>query len=46
MNPVRLDPQGPLKRDPLAPHQMRGRLTRTQDVLVLCHLLPDGVALK
>jgi DMSO/TMAO reductase YedYZ molybdopterin-dependent catalytic subunit len=41
MNSVRLDPQGPFKRDPLAPHQMRDRLTRTQDVFVLCHL---GVA--
>ena len=41
MNPVRLDPRGPFKRDPLAPHQMRDRQTRTQDVLVLCHL---GVA--
>ena len=38
MNPVRLDPQGPFKRDPLAPHQMRDRLTRTQDAFVLCHL--------
>jgi DMSO/TMAO reductase YedYZ molybdopterin-dependent catalytic subunit len=41
MNPVRLDPQGPFKRDPLAPHQMQNRQTRTQDVFVLCHL---GVA--
>ena len=41
MNPVRLDPQGPFKRDPLAPHQMRDRQTRTQDVFALCHL---GVA--
>jgi Oxidoreductase molybdopterin binding domain len=41
MNPVRLDPQGPFKRDPLAPHRMRDRQTRTQDVFVLCHL---GVA--
>jgi DMSO/TMAO reductase YedYZ molybdopterin-dependent catalytic subunit len=38
MNHVRLDPQGPFKRDPLAPHRMRDRLTRTQDVFVLCHL--------
>ena len=38
MHAVRLDPQGPFKRDPLAPHQMRDRLTRTQDVIVLCHL--------
>ena len=38
MNPVRLDPQGPFMRDPLAPHQMRDRLTRTQDLFILCHL--------
>ena len=38
MHALRLDPQGPFKRDPLAPHQMRDRLTRTQDVIVLCHL--------
>jgi DMSO/TMAO reductase YedYZ molybdopterin-dependent catalytic subunit len=38
MNTVRFDPQGPFKRDPLAPHQMRDRLTRTQDVFVQCHL--------
>ena len=38
MNPVRLDPQGPFMRDPLAPHQMRDRLTRTQDLFVLYHL--------
>jgi DMSO/TMAO reductase YedYZ molybdopterin-dependent catalytic subunit len=38
MNPVRLDPQGPFMRDPLAPHQMRDRLTRKRDVFVLCHL--------
>lgn len=38
MNAVRLNPQGPFKRDPLAPHHMRDRLTRTQDVIVLCHL--------
>ena len=33
-----LDPKGPFKRDPLAPHQMRNRLTRTEDAIVLCHL--------
>jgi DMSO/TMAO reductase YedYZ molybdopterin-dependent catalytic subunit len=38
MNALRLDPQGPFKRDPLTPHQMRGRLTRTPDVFVQCHL--------
>src|SRR5262245_7558203 len=38
MNAVRLDPQGPFKRDPLAPHQMRDRLTPREDVFVLCHL--------
>jgi DMSO/TMAO reductase YedYZ molybdopterin-dependent catalytic subunit len=38
VNPIRLDPQGSFKRDSLAPHQMRDRLTRTQDVIVLCHL--------
>jgi DMSO/TMAO reductase YedYZ molybdopterin-dependent catalytic subunit len=35
---VRLDPQGPFMRGPLAPHEMRDRLTRTRDVIVLCHL--------
>jgi DMSO/TMAO reductase YedYZ molybdopterin-dependent catalytic subunit len=38
MDAVRLDPQGPFKRDPLAPHHMRDRLTRTPDVFVQCHL--------
>ncbi len=38
VKPTRLDPQGPLKRDPLAPHQMRDRLTPAQSVIVLCHL--------
>src|SRR5262245_8385032 len=38
MNVVRFDPQGPFKRDPLPPYQMRDRLTRTQDVFVQCHL--------
>ncbi len=35
---VRLDPKGPFKRDPLAPHQMVERITPTRDVIVLCHL--------
>ena len=35
MDSLKLDPQGPFKRDPLAPHQMRQRLTRTEDVFVL-----------
>ena len=38
MDPVRLDPKSPFSRDPLAPHQMRDRLTRTQDVFILSHL--------
>jgi DMSO/TMAO reductase YedYZ molybdopterin-dependent catalytic subunit len=38
MNAVTFDPQGPFKRDPLPPDQMRDRLTRTQDVFVQCHL--------
>jgi DMSO/TMAO reductase YedYZ molybdopterin-dependent catalytic subunit len=38
MNSVRFDPQGPFMRDPLAPHQMRNRLTRTEDVFLQCHL--------
>ena len=38
MHPTRLDPQGTLKRDPLAPHQMRERLTPMQQGIVLCHL--------
>ena len=38
MIPVTLDPKGPLKRDPLVPHQMRDRLTRTEDAIILCHL--------
>jgi DMSO/TMAO reductase YedYZ molybdopterin-dependent catalytic subunit len=38
MNTVRFDPQGPFKVDPIAPHQMRDRLTRTQDVFLQCHL--------
>src|SRR5262245_24374955 len=38
MNAVRFDPQGPFKRDPLAPHPRRDRLPRTPDVFVPCHL--------
>jgi DMSO/TMAO reductase YedYZ molybdopterin-dependent catalytic subunit len=38
LNQVRLDPQGPFMRHPLAPHQMRDRLTRAEDAIVLCHL--------
>jgi hypothetical protein len=38
MDDVRFDPPGPFKRDPLAPHRMRDRLTRTQDVFVQRHL--------
>jgi len=38
MNSVRLDPHHPYMRDPLAPHQMRDGLTRTEDLFILCHL--------
>ncbi len=38
VNPVRLDPQGPFKRDPLLPHEMQERLTATETLFVLCHL--------
>ena len=38
MNSVRFDPREPLMRHPLAPHQLRDRLTRTEDAIVLCHL--------
>lgn len=38
MSPATLDPRGPFKRDPLAPHQMGDRRTPTKDVVVLCHL--------
>jgi DMSO/TMAO reductase YedYZ molybdopterin-dependent catalytic subunit len=37
-HPVKLDPQGPFKRDPPPPHRLRDRLTPTHDVVVLCHL--------
>jgi DMSO/TMAO reductase YedYZ molybdopterin-dependent catalytic subunit len=39
--PAKLEPQGFFRRIPLAPHQLRDRVTRTQDAIVLCHL---GVA--
>ena len=32
------DPIGTYRRLPLAPHQMRHRLTRTGDAIVLCHV--------
>lgn len=35
---VTLDPHQFFRRLPLAPHQMRDRLTRTEDAIVLCHL--------
>ena len=38
MNSVGFDPRKPLMRHPLAPHQLRDRLTRTEDAIVLCHL--------
>src|SRR5688500_13812819 len=38
---TKLDPDGPVQRFPLLPHQMRDRRTRTEDAFVLCHL---GVA--
>jgi DMSO/TMAO reductase YedYZ molybdopterin-dependent catalytic subunit len=38
MSPVRLDPHHPYMRDPLPPHRMRDRLTRTEDLFILCHL--------
>ena len=41
MNSVRLDPQGPYKRDPPPPHELRDRLTPTQGMFVQSHL---GVA--
>ena len=37
-NIVKLDPATFFRRIPLAPHQMRDRVTRTQDAIVLCHL--------
>ena len=38
VSPVRLEPQGPLKRDPLLPHEMQERLMPAQTLFVLCHL--------
>ena len=38
VNPVRLEPNTFFRRIPLAPHQMRDRITRTDDAIVLCHL--------
>src|SRR5262245_11499742 len=38
MNHVRLDPHRPFMRDPVPPHRMRDRLTRTEDLFILCHL--------
>jgi DMSO/TMAO reductase YedYZ molybdopterin-dependent catalytic subunit len=35
---VKLDPQTFFRRIPLAPHQLRDRITRTEDAIVLCHL--------
>jgi DMSO/TMAO reductase YedYZ molybdopterin-dependent catalytic subunit len=35
---VKLDPHKFFRRLPLAPHQMRERLTRVEDAIVLCHL--------
>src|SRR5580658_6634626 len=41
VNRAKLDPHTFFRRLPLAPHQMRDRVTRREDVIVLCHL---GVA--
>jgi DMSO/TMAO reductase YedYZ molybdopterin-dependent catalytic subunit len=38
MSRVTLDPHQFFSRLPLAPHQMRDRLTRVEDAIVLCHL--------
>lgn len=38
MNHVKLDPHQFFRRLPLVPHQMRDRLTRVEDAIVLCHL--------
>jgi DMSO/TMAO reductase YedYZ molybdopterin-dependent catalytic subunit len=38
VHPVTLNPSTFFRRIPLAPHQMRSRLTRTEDAIVLCHL--------
>jgi DMSO/TMAO reductase YedYZ molybdopterin-dependent catalytic subunit len=41
MKRVVMDPVGPLGRRPLEPHQLLDRMTRSEDMIVLCHL---GVA--
>jgi DMSO/TMAO reductase YedYZ molybdopterin-dependent catalytic subunit len=38
INVVKLDPATFFRRIPLVPHQMRDRVTRTEDAIVLCHL--------
>src|SRR5262245_25165607 len=38
MSHARLDPVGPFLRHPLQPHQLRERVTRTEDTIVLWHL--------
>src|SRR5262245_19813964 len=38
MTRVPLDPAEPYGRHPLQPHQLRDRVTRTEDTIVLCHL--------
>lgn len=38
MDPVKLDPAGIVVRHPLRPHELRNRLTRVEDTIVLCHL--------
>ena len=35
---AKLDPHQYIRRVPLLPHQMRDRLTRVEDTIVLCHL--------
>jgi sulfane dehydrogenase subunit SoxC len=37
MSRVPLDPSEPVLRHPLQPHQLAERLTRVEDVIVLCH---------
>ncbi len=38
MNRARLEPSGPYLRHPLQPHELRDRVTRTEDTIVLWHL--------
>lgn len=38
MTPARIEPSGPFLRHPLQPHQLRDRVTRTGDTIVLWHL--------